>query len=68
MSRREEGERDADVNKLRKALARPRTMDQLTGKFNVDRRTIYRWMDVLTDAGAQIGRIGVGRPTLYRIV
>lgn len=67
MSRREKGQREADLEKLRKFLARPRTMETLTTKFEVDRRTIYRWMGELADLGEPVSRVGVGRPTLYQI-
>ena len=42
-------------------------METLTTKFEVDRRTIYRWMGELADLGEPVSRVGVGRPTLYQI-
>lgn len=67
MSRRAEGERAADVERLRGYLREPRTMRQLTAWLGVDRRTVYRYVAELRADGAEIVRVGMGRPTKYRL-
>ena len=67
MSRRADGERDHDLNKLEDYLAQPRTLDDLTNRFDCSRRTIYRYITDLQDSGVNVVRIGVSRPTQYKL-
>jgi hypothetical protein len=59
---------EADLERLRRWLARPRTMDNLVARFRVERRTIQRWLGTLVDQGHEVTRVGLGCPTRYRIV
>ena len=68
MSYRQPGERDEILDRLRKTLARPRSMAELEHKFDVDPRTVYRYLDDLAASGANVARVGLGRPTKYQII
>lgn len=68
MSRRPPGEREKDIERLRKALKKSRTMDDLVATLDVDRRTVYRYLDDLQEQGVQVTRVGLSRPTRYQIV
>ena len=61
------GQRATTIYRLKKYLARPRTMDQLTERFDVQRRAIFRYFDSIQDEGIAVSRVGVGRPTRYKI-
>ena len=67
MSRRVYGEREKELQKLSKALKRPRTMTDLVYLMGVDRRTVYRYLDDLRVKGLNVARVGLGRPTKYKI-
>ena len=56
-----------DLKRFAKALRKPRTMEQLVDRFDVDRRTVYRWMRELEGEGCLVVRVGLGRPTKYQI-
>ncbi len=66
--RRSLDDMEGDLKQLLKQLRRPRTMDHLTEHFDVDRRTVYRWMQTLQDDGRAVARVGIGRPTQYQIL
>jgi transcriptional regulator GlxA family with amidase domain len=65
--RTNDGVREAVVERLRKYLVRPRTMEQLTTRFDVEPRSIFRYFSTLYDEGYIVSRVGVGRPTRYKI-
>ena len=67
MSRRPDGERAADVERLREYLAQPRSMKQLTAWLGVNRRTVYRYLEALRADGTPVSRVGLGRPTKYQL-
>lgn len=67
MSRRPEGERDASLARLKGYLTEPRSMAQLTAWLGVHRRTVFRYFDDLEADGDRIVRVGLGRPTKYRL-
>ena len=66
MNRDRESTQD-DTRKLAKRLAKPQTIEQLTKHFGRDRATVYRWMTKLRQEGVLIERVGMTRPTQYRI-
>ena len=63
--RRTQEDVDYDLERLREALAEPRTMRYLTARFRVCRQTIYRWFETLQAEGVPIRRVGVRRPTRF---
>ena len=65
--RRSTDDIEADLGRLRKWLARPRTMDGLAARFKVGPRTILRWFKALAAQGHQVSRVGLDRPTRYQI-
>ncbi len=67
MSGRPDGERDDAIDRLRGYLSEPRTMKQLTMWLAVDRRTVFRYLDDIEADGETVSRVGLGRPTRYRL-
>lgn len=55
------------VKKLKKALRRPRTVDELVEMTGALRRRVYRYLEVLVERGEKVTRRGIRRPTKYVI-
>lgn len=56
-----------DLRPLIKSLQSPRTLRELVLLHGVDRRTIYRWFVRLEAGGQCVERVGLERPTRYRL-
>ena len=56
-----------DLQPLIESLRRPSTLRELAQLYGVDRRTIFRWFGILADKGMVVERVGIGRPTRYRL-
>ncbi len=55
------------LKKLKRLLQRPRTMAHLAEKLGVSDRTVYRYLDLLSDNGYQVARTGRGYPVKFTI-
>lgn len=65
--RRTEEDFDADLERLRKWLDKPRTMASLTARYGIAERTMRKWFASLTERGHIVERVGLTRPTMYRL-
>lgn len=59
---------DRDLSVLLEELRSPRTMEHLIDYLQVDRRTVYRWLNTLETKGRSIIRVGLSGPTRYQIL
>jgi predicted ArsR family transcriptional regulator len=48
-------------------LKSPRTVDELADLVGVSRRTVFRWLTVLSESGHEVQRVNISRPTKYQI-
>lgn len=52
---------------FRALLRRPRTLKELEIEAGISRRTVFRYLVLLKDRGQNVERVGLTRPTKYRI-
>ena len=45
---------DRAIDRLSRYLEKPRTVEQVTARFDISERTAYRWMQYLKDDGLDI--------------
>jgi len=48
-------------------LKQPRTLKELEKWAGISRRTVFRYLALLKDRGQNVERVGLTRPTKYRI-
>jgi predicted ArsR family transcriptional regulator len=56
------------LKQLRQRLEKPRTVEWLSHDLGVSVPTVYRYLKLLVEDGSNVQRVGIGRPTQYRIV
>ncbi len=55
------------LKKLKLLLRHPKTMAHLVEKLEVSERTVYRYLDILSEGGWNVGRTGTGYPVKFLI-
>lgn len=55
------------LKKLKLLLRHPKTMADLIEKLDVSERTVYRYLDMLSEGGVHVDRTGTGYPVKFRI-
>jgi len=55
------------LSQLKRKLRAKKSVTDLAEELGVSRRTIYRYLKILDDQGIRVHRVGITRPTLYRI-
>ena len=55
------------LTKLKRLLQRPCTMSRLVTKLGVSDRTVYRYLDMLSEEGLTVERAGRGYPVKFLI-
>lgn len=53
--------------RLAKLLRKPRAVGELAGVLECSRRTVYRYLWLLSEQGHEVEVSGITRPTHYRI-
>ena len=53
--------------KVRNLLKKPRTVKEIAFEIGADIRTIYRYLHILKSRGLSVHRVGIRRPTYYKI-
>lgn len=59
---------EALLRRIRRRLKHAHTVEQLTEAFGISRSTLYRYLKILEERGFRVSRVGIGRPTQYKVL